>query len=40
MSTSSSQIQQSIVQEQGDMNETMKRYQLYPILTSGLSYRF
>jgi len=40
MSAGSAQIQQSLVQEQGDLNETMKHYQLYPIITSGLSYRF
>jgi hypothetical protein len=40
MSTSDPNIQQNVVQEQNDINESMKRFKIYPILTSGVSYRF
>jgi hypothetical protein len=40
MSTSTPLIQQSVVQEQSSLNETMKHFQLYPIVSSGISYRF
>jgi hypothetical protein len=40
MSTSDPTIQQNVVQEQNDINESMKRFKIYPILTSGVSYRF
>jgi hypothetical protein len=40
MSTTSTLLQQSIADEVSGLNEPMKHYQLYPILTSGLSYRF
>jgi len=40
MSTSSALVQQSIVQEQNGLDEPMKHYQIYPIINSGLSYRF
>jgi hypothetical protein len=40
VSTSNPTIHQSIVQEQDMLNETMKRYQIYPIITSGFAYRF
>jgi hypothetical protein len=39
-STSSPLIQPNVVQEQNDLNEVMKHYQLYPIITSGLAFRF
>jgi hypothetical protein len=40
MSTSSPLIQQSITDEVNGLNEPMKHYQLFPIFTSGISYRF
>jgi hypothetical protein len=40
MSTSDPTIQQNVVQEQSDINESMKRFKIYPILTSGVAYRF
>ena len=40
MSTSDPNIQQNVVQEQNDINESMKRYKIYPILTTGVAYRF
>ena len=33
-------IQQNITQEQNKITEEAKRYQIYPILTTGVSYRF
>lgn len=39
-STSNATIQQSVTQEQNDMNEAAKHYQLYPIIFSGIAYRF
>ena len=32
--------QYSLQQEQGDINETLKKFQVYPIFSTGLSYRF
>lgn len=40
MSTSDPGVQQNVIQEQNDINESMKRFKIYPILTSGVSYRF
>jgi hypothetical protein len=40
MSTSDPNIQQNVAQEQNDINESMKRFKIYPILTSGVAYRF
>ena len=40
MSTSDPNIQQNVVQEQNDINGSMKRFKIYPILTSGVTYRF
>jgi hypothetical protein len=40
LSTSSTLVQQSLLQEEGSLNEPMKHYQLYPIVTTGVSYRF
>ena len=39
-STSNSSIQQSVAQEQNDLNEAAKHYQIYPIISSGVAYRF
>ena len=33
-------IQQNVTQEQNKINEEAKRFQIYPILTTGVSYRF
>jgi hypothetical protein len=40
ISTSDPNIQQNVAQEQSDINESMKRFKIYPILTSGVAYRF
>ena len=40
MSTSSPQVQQSVQQEESDLNETMKHFQIYPIVKTGFGYRF
>jgi hypothetical protein len=40
MSTSDPNIQQNVVQEQNELNESMKRFKIYPLLTTGLAYRF
>jgi len=40
MSTSDSEIQQNVAQEQQDMNHSMKRFKIFPILTTGVAYRF
>jgi hypothetical protein len=40
MSTSSSDIQQGVTQEQQQLNEPMKHYQLYPIVMTGVAFRF
>jgi hypothetical protein len=40
MSTSSPVIQQSVVAEQNSLNEPMKHFQLYPIILTGVSFRF
>ncbi len=40
MSTRSQQIQTSVHQEESNINETMKHFQVYPILSSGIAYRF
>jgi hypothetical protein len=39
-STSDPTIQQSVAQEQTSLNESMKHYQIYPIVTTGVSYKF
>lgn len=39
-STSNSSVQSSVTQEQNDLNEAAKHYQLYPIISSGIAYRF
>jgi hypothetical protein len=33
-------IQLNVVQQQNKINEQMKHFQLYPILTTGVSFRF
>ena len=38
--TSDPSIQTSVTQEQNDLNEQTKHFQIYPILTTGISYRF
>lgn len=40
MSTSSPQVQNSVHQEESDINETMKHFQVYPIVSTGVAYRF
>lgn len=40
MSTSYQEIQQNVVQEQNDINGSMKRFKIFPIVTTGVSYRF
>jgi hypothetical protein len=40
MSTSNALIQQSVINEQNTLNQSAKSYQFYPIITSGVSYRF
>jgi hypothetical protein len=40
MSTSTPEIQQSVVEEQREINEPMKHYQLYPIVILGIGYKF
>lgn len=40
MSTSDPSVQSNVVQEQNDVNESMKRFKIYPILTTGVTYRF
>jgi hypothetical protein len=40
MSTSSPLIQQSLATEEGSLTESAKHYQIYPIISSGLAYRF
>lgn len=40
MSTATPQVQQSVSQEEGQLNETMKHYQVYPIIGTGFSFRF
>lgn len=32
--------QYSLLQQQNDMNETLKKFQVYPIVSTGISYRF
>jgi hypothetical protein len=39
-SVGASSVQQSVTQEQSDLNEAAKHYQLYPIISSGIAYRF
>lgn len=39
-SVTASSVQQSVTQEQNDLNEAAKHYQLYPIISSGIAYRF
>ena len=38
--TSDSDFQHNVAQEQSDINASMKRFKIYPILTSGVTYRF
>ena len=38
--TSNAMVQASVVQQQNSLGETMKRYQILPIVMSGVSYRF
>lgn len=40
MSTATQQVQQSVSQEESDLNETMKHYQIYPIVSTGIEFRF
>jgi hypothetical protein len=40
MSTSSSIVQQSVAAEQASLTEAAKHFQLYPIISSGISFRF
>lgn len=40
MSTSTAQVQGSVSQEQGQLDETMKHYQIYPMVATGVSFRF
>jgi hypothetical protein len=40
MSTSDPTIQQSIVEEESNLNESIKRLQAYPLLSTGFAYRF
>lgn len=40
MSTSNPDIQQNVAQEQQDLNHSMKRFKIFPILTTGVAYRF
>lgn len=39
-STSSPQVQQSVREEESQLNETMKHFQVYPIMKTGFAYRF
>ena len=40
LSTNSPQVQQSVHEEETELNETMKHYQIYPIIKTGFGYRF
>ena len=40
LSTSNSLVQQSLSAEEGDLNESIKRLQAYPIISTGFAYRF
>ena len=40
MSVSNPTIQQNVVQQTNKINEDLKHFQLYPIITSGVAYRF
>lgn len=40
MSTTSPQVQQSVSQEESQLNETMKHYQIYPFISTGVELRF
>jgi hypothetical protein len=40
MSTAAPLIEQAVTAEQNSLNEPMKHFQLYPIVTGGISYRF
>jgi hypothetical protein len=33
-------FQQNVQQQQAKINEQMKKYQIYPVLTTGVTYRF
>jgi hypothetical protein len=39
-STSDPTIQQDVLDEQGNLNESIKRLQAYPIIATGFSFRF
>ena len=40
LSTASGSVQQDLNAEQGDLNESIKRLQAYPIISTGFAYRF
>jgi hypothetical protein len=40
VATSNAMVQASVVQQQNNLNETMKHYQILPIVTGGVSYGF
>jgi hypothetical protein len=40
LSMSNPMIQQSLLLEQSNLNESIKRLQAYPILSTGIAYRF
>jgi hypothetical protein len=40
MSTTNPQVQQNMRQEELDLNETMKHFQIYPIVKTGFGWRF
>ena len=40
MSTTNPKVQQSVAEEEGNLNETMKHFQIYPIVTTGFGFRF
>lgn len=40
MSTSDPTIQQDVVAEQGNLNESIRRLQAYPIISTGFAFRF
>lgn len=40
MNTTSAPVQQSVRHEEGQLNETMKHFQVYPIVMTGFTFRF
>jgi hypothetical protein len=40
MGTNTPEIQQSVTEEQRELNEPMKHFQLYPIVITGVAYKF